>query len=88
MELISVPTVQIHCAGAQASSALQSPAHRALLKRIFIGLVQVIKGGSPFHVCAAWFWRSISLEFLDKELTAAPENIPQLPEGTTALQGS
>lgn len=39
-------------------------------------------------LCAAWFWRSVSLEFLDKELTAAPEHIPQLPEGATTLQGS
>lgn len=66
----SVSSVEIHSAGAQAP-ALPEVTASSSLKRVITGFVQVIQGSSSLHVGAARFRRSVALQFLHQQLTAA-----------------
>lgn len=60
----SVPTgEQVHGAGAQTSTVPEVRTASGL-ERVVTGLVQVVERRRPLHVGAAWFWRSVPLQFL------------------------
>lgn len=83
----SVSRVEIHSAGAEPP-ALPEITASSILERFIAGFVQIVQGRGSLHIGAARFRRYVALQFLHQHLAAATQNIPELPQRATAIEGS